>query len=184
MNTIVAIDVAKDKSSFCIMGEKHSRVSVFPMTKHGFDQLLKVTGKSRNATYFMESTGRYHLTLLNYLVNHHRDAFVINPILIKSFSKASTLRKTKTDKIDARLIAQFAQQYSHSLKKAEYGLTEEIKSLARRRVQIAEEIAKVKTQVKADISVAFPEILSVNVFTAGMPAFKDSTQHRQHIRTG
>ena len=168
MNTIVAIDVAKDASSFCVMGEKKSHVSGFSMTKRGFEQLLKVTGKIRNPAYFMESTGRYHLTLLNYLVSHRRDAFVVNPILVKNFSKANTLRKTKTDKIDARLIAEFAQQHAHSLKKAEYGLTEEIRSLARRREQIAEEIAKVKTQVKADLTVAFPEILSLNVFTAGM----------------
>jgi hypothetical protein len=41
-------------------------------------------------------------------------------------------------------------------------------SVARRREQVAEDIARAKTQLKADITVVFPEILELNVFTAGI----------------
>ena len=50
-------------------------------------------------------------------------------------------------------------------------MNEEIRSLARRREQLSEEVTRAKTQLKADLSVAFPEILSLNVFTASMLSF-------------
>ena len=170
MNTIVAIDVSKDKSSFCILDSTDSRKNIhdFPMTKEGFNRLLNLTEKTEHPQFFMESTGRYHLTLLNFLLKQRQSTFIVNPILIKNFSKVHTLRKTKTDKIDARLIADFAHSHSCRLREAEYGLNEEIKSLARRREELAEEVAKAKTRVKADLCVSFPEILSVDIFTGSM----------------
>jgi len=41
-------------------------------------------------------------------------------------------------------------------------------SIARRREQVAEDVAKVKTQLKADLTVAWPELLAYNVFTQTM----------------
>lgn len=170
MNTIVAIDVSKDKSSFCIWDSTHNPKDVhdFPMTKEGFNHLLESSRGTEHPQFFMESTGRYHLTLLNFLLNQRQTAFIVNPILIKNYSKVHTLRKTKTDSVDARLIADFANAHTCPLREAEYGLTEEIRSLARRREELAEEVAKAKTRVKADLCVSFPEILSFNVFTGSM----------------
>jgi len=167
MTNIVAIDVSKDKSSFYVMDTKSrfKKADEFPMTKTGFHNFFLKTGQLKDSAFFMESTGRYHLTLLKFLLNHGKDTFIVNPVLVKNFSKANTLRKTKTDKVDARLIADFANNNTCRLNKAEYGLTEEIRSLARRREQLSEEVAKAKTRLKADLSVAFPEILSLNVFT-------------------
>jgi transposase len=51
------------------------------------------------------------------------------------------------------------------LHSADPSIIKEITPLARRREHIAEDIAKVKTQLKADLNVAFPEILTYNVFT-------------------
>lgn len=173
MNTIVAIDIAKDKSSYVIGGteNKKTKVPEFPMTYKGFDSLLEETSKFSDPCFFMESTGRYHLTLLHFLLNHQQNAVIVNPVLVKHFSKANTLRKTKTDAIDATMIAKFAQNNLHSFKKAEYGLPEEIRAIARRREQLAEEVSKAKTQIKADLCVAFPEILTVDVFTVSMLQF-------------
>ena len=173
MNNIVAIDVSKDKSSFYVMDtkSKFKKADEFPMTKTGFHNFILQTGRLKDPAFFMESTGRYHITLLKFLLNHGKDTFIVNPVLVKNFSKANTLRKTKTDKVDARLIAVFANNSSCKLNKAEYGLTEEIRSLARRREQLSEEVAKAKTRLKADLSVAFPEILSLNVFTSSMLNF-------------
>lgn len=173
MTNVVAIDVSKDKSSFCVLNTQNEfkKADEFPMTKTGFRNLLSQTGRLKEPAFFMESTGRYHLTLLKFLLNHGKDTFIVNPVLVKNFSKANTLRKTKTDKVDARLIADFANNNSCKLKKAEYGLTEEIRALARRREQLSEEVARAKTQLKADLTVAFPEILSLNVFTDCMLRF-------------
>ena len=170
MNTFVGIDVAKSKSSFCILDPETGKkpVKEFPMSRDGFNSLLEQTKDFDHPAFFMESTGRYHLTLLQYLLNHGKETFIVNPVLVKNYSKAHTLRKTKTDIVDARLIVDFGLHNSDKLRKAGFGLIEEVRSLARRREQLAEEVAKAKTQLKADLSVAFPEILSVDVFTKGM----------------
>ncbi|MDA3812431.1 MAG: IS110 family transposase [Spirochaetaceae bacterium] len=170
MNAHVGIDVSKSKSSFCVMdfenGEKP--VKEFQMSREGFDSLLEQTKGLDHPAFFMESTGRYHLTLLQYLLNHDQKTFIVNPVLVKNYSKAHTLRRTKTDIVDAKLIADFSLHNSDKLRKAEFGLIDEIRSMARRREQLAEEVAKAKTQLKADLSVAFPEILSIDVFTKGV----------------
>jgi len=170
MNAFIGIDVSKSKSSFCVMDSETGIMPVkeFPMNKEGFHNLIEQTKCLDHPAFFMESTGRYHLTLLQYLLNHDQETFIVNPVLIKNYSKAHTLRKTKTDIVDAKLIVDFGLQNSSKLRKADFGMIEEVRAIARRREQLAEDVAKAKTQLKADLSVAFPEILSVDVFTKGI----------------
>jgi len=173
MYAFVGIDVSKNKSSFCILDSKNGEKPVreFQMNRKGFDKLLEQTKDLDHPAFFMESTGRYHLTLLQYLLNHGQNTFIVNPVLIKNYSKSHTLRKTKTDIVDAKLIVDFGLHNSDKMRKAEFRMIEEIRSMARRREQIAEEVAKAKTQLKADLTVAFPEILTINVFTKGVLSF-------------
>jgi transposase len=167
MNALVGIDVSKSKSSFCVMDieNKDNPVREFKMCKDGFDSLLAQTKDLYHPAFFMESTGRYHLTLLQYLLNHDQKTFIINPVLVKNYSKAHTLRRTKTDIVDAKLITDFGFHNIETLREAEFAMIEEVRSMARRREHLAEEVARAKTQLKADLTVAFPEILSINVFT-------------------
>ncbi|MDD4574470.1 MAG: IS110 family transposase [Sphaerochaeta sp.] len=94
--------------------------------------------------------------------------FIVNPVLVKQFSKAHTLRKTKTDKVDARTIARFAKSDTVAMDNTGRAMDDQRLSIARRREQVAEDVAKAKTHLKADLTVAFPEILSRDVFTMGM----------------
>jgi transposase len=167
MKTIIGIDVSKDCSSFCVLNRQSEVIleNTFPMTADGFESFLRSTQTYRNSSCVMESTGRYHLTLAAFLLNRKRNACIVNPSLVKNFTKTETLRKSKTDKIDAGMIARFAQRYEKTLHSADPSIIKEITPLARRREHIAEDIAKVKTQLKADLNVAFPEILTYNVFT-------------------
>lgn len=113
----------------------------------------------------MESTGRYHITLANWLLHHGQAAFIVNPVLVKQFSKAHTLRRTKTDAADASVIAKFTAQDTKTLAHPGREMDDERLSVARRHEQIAEDIAQAKTQLKADLTVAFPEVLELNAFT-------------------
>jgi len=54
----------------------------------------------------MESTASYHVNLFSYLVSEGYKVLLINPLLISNYVKMQ-LRKTKTDKKDAVVIAQF-----------------------------------------------------------------------------
>ena len=60
---------------------------------------IRIKNKNR-----FEATGHYGSSLKQFLKAYNFDFMEINSFLIKQFSKASTLRKTKTDKIDSVLI--------------------------------------------------------------------------------
>lgn len=55
----------------------------------------------------MEATGAYSLPLADYLVNHGHAVSIVNPAKIHAFAK-SQLSRAKTDKADAKLIANYA----------------------------------------------------------------------------
>lgn len=53
----------------------------------------------------LEATGHYSYNLLGYLIDKGLTTYVINPLHTNLYRKSLTLRKTKTDKIDARIIS-------------------------------------------------------------------------------
>lgn len=108
----LGIDVSKDKfDAYCIdiAGEKHFYLSC-PMDREGFEKLVSRLGTvpipQENLLIGMESTACYHMSLFSFLLAGGYTAVIINPLLISNFVKMQ-LRKTKTDKKDALVIAQF-----------------------------------------------------------------------------
>lgn len=109
MNTFIGFDVSRSKSSFCVMNPENEEMSVkeFVMSSDEFVNFLKQTEELVHPAFLMESIDRYHLTLLQDLLNHGQETFIINPILINNYSKANTLSRINTDIVDAKLIADF-----------------------------------------------------------------------------
>lgn len=107
----------------------------------------------------LEATGHYHLNLLRSLLDNGLPSFVINPLHTNLFRKGQSLRKTKTDKIDAASIAMMLLT-DRTLKP--YSDTsyhnEELKSLTRYRFNKVQERAKLKTSVSRLVSILFPEL--------------------------
>jgi len=170
MSAIIGIDISQNSSSYHLLdagGIKETSGS-FSMNRSGFESLLQRVSHVQDPRFFMESTGRYHITLAHFLLQEGHRAVIVNPVLIKQFSKANTLRKTKTDKIDAALIARYAKQAQEQISENTRTMDDRRLSVARRREQVAEQVATVKTQLKADLTVAWPEVLAKNVFTQGM----------------
>ena len=107
----VGIDVSKGKSTVIVLnheGEvfaapfelKHIRTDV-----QEFIQQLKALPDEVHIT--MEATGYYHWPIMQSLLDAGLHVAVVNPILISRFTKASRIRKGKTDKLDCVSIAQF-----------------------------------------------------------------------------
>lgn len=96
----------------------------------------------------LEATGHYHLNLLRSLLDNGLDSYVINPLHTNLFRKDQSLRKTKTDKVDAASIAMMLLT-DRTLKP--YSDTsyhnEELKSLTRYRFDKVQERAVLKTSV-------------------------------------
>ena len=175
MTTIVGIDVSSKKANYHILniGKAQGSAGSFMMDYEGFTSLLSQTNITSDPVFIMESTGVYHLPLQNYLLQDGKKAITVNQVLVKKFSATQTLRKTKTDKADAFMIASFGEAHMKEKESKRVNMSKDtqVKAFARRRQEIAEDIARAKTQLKSDLSIAWLEILVVNVFTDSMLTF-------------
>ena len=171
--SIVGIDIASKSANYAVLGSRGfiSTNNEFLMDNKGFEGFMASRDVADADVFVMESTGNYHLPLYNWLLNHGKKALIINPMLIKQYQKGIPIRKTKTDKLDAMAIAGYAADPSVRLPQGGTSMDTESKVFARRREQNVEELAKAKTILKGDLSVAFPEILSLDVFTKAMLGF-------------
>lgn len=110
MDTFLGIDIAKRKFDVALLREDKYRSKVFENTVTGFEQLLEWLGKQDAISPHacLEATGEYGMELADFLHEHKILVSVVNPTQIKGFAKSELLR-TKTDKVDARLIARFCR---------------------------------------------------------------------------
>ena len=106
---ILGIDIAKLKFNVCLMhlsGKlKHK---VFTNNVTGFAQLSDWLSKQgvKCVHACLEATGTYGEALALHLYQAGHTVSVVNPAAIKAFA-ASRLSRTKTDRVDAELIARF-----------------------------------------------------------------------------
>ena len=108
----VGIDVAKDKHDCFILsseGEVLADVFTIPNNAEGFDTLLQTISRcthlAEKIKVGLEATGHYSYNILGFLLDKGMPTYVINPLLTNLFRKSTSLRRTKTDRIDARTIA-------------------------------------------------------------------------------
>jgi len=162
----VGIDVAKDKHDCFITnseGEVLFKSFTIPNNREGFENLFqKVQSVSDDLTKVkvgLEATGHYSYNLLGFLLDKGLPAYVINPLHTNLYRKSLSLRKTKTDKVDAHTITSMIMS-DVSLKS--YSDTsyhnEELKSLSRYRFDKVKERAKLKSSVSRLVCILFPEL--------------------------
>lgn len=103
----VGIDVAQATVSVCLYYGNHSTDDiVLDNTKTDITFLAQVLAGFSGKTV-MESTGRHHLLPALLLSQAGLDVRVINPLIVKKYTTAS-IRKVKSDKSDARILAEIA----------------------------------------------------------------------------
>ena len=165
----VGIDVAKDKHDCCILGSDAKLlcpVFTIPNNRTGFDELYhKIFSLSEDKTGIkvgLEATGHYSLNLLGSLIDKGLTTCVINPLHTSLYRKGLSLRKTKTDKVDASSIAMMLMT-DRTLKPCSSTSyhNEELKSLTRYRFDKVQERAKMKSSVARLVNILFPELESL-----------------------
>lgn len=114
ISPMLGIDIAKLKFNVCLINMSGKlKHKVFANTADGFQQLAAwLTKQSAQRVHAcMEATGAYGEALALFLHAAGHTVSIVNPAAIKAFA-ASGLSRTKTDKVDAELIARFcvAQQ--------------------------------------------------------------------------
>lgn len=112
----IGVDIAKAGHVAAVVSDSGEKVGgPFPFANDadGFDQLANfLDGAGCEAAgdiVAMESAGHYWLALWSFLDGAGWRLTLVNPIQTDAFRRAETVRKTKTDDIDAVLIAQFAR---------------------------------------------------------------------------
>lgn len=109
MKHTLGIDVAKAKLDVALrLPDGKIRSKVIENTPQGFETLMAWLGKHDVVELHvcMEATGTYWEAVAEFLADAGFIVSVINPAQIKAFGAAGLVR-TKTDKVDARLIAEF-----------------------------------------------------------------------------
>ena len=162
----VGIDVAKDKHDCFITnsdGEILFQVFTIQNNRDGFDDLFsKIQSTSSDVSNIkvgLEATGHYSYNLLGYLIDKGLPTYVINPLHTNLYRKSLSLRKTKTDKVDARTIAMMliSDVNLKSYSDTSYH-NEELKSLTRYRFDKVQERAQLKQSVSRLVTILFPEL--------------------------
>lgn len=110
----VGIDISKDTFTVCVCrrdlsGKEYLSETVdFKNLKTGFNQLVKwsrkITDPSIETLFVMEATGIYYENLAHHLHRLNLPVSVLLPNKVKHFAKSLNV-KTKTDQVDARIIA-------------------------------------------------------------------------------
>ena len=197
----IGIDVAKDKHDCFILnseGEVLADVFTIPNTMDGFKDLL---GRIQACVTVhdqlkigLEATGHYSYNILGFLLDNGLPTYVLNPLHTNLYRKSLSLRKTKTDRVDARTIA--------AMLMSDIGLkpytdtayhNEELKSLTRYRFDKVRERAKLKASITRLVCILFPElevlvprlhIASVYSLLDEFPGAKQiAAAHLTHLKT-
>ena len=162
----VGIDVAKDKHDCFITnsdGEVLFKAFTISNNREGFETLFQrissVSDDLSKVKVGLEATGHYSYNLLGFLLDKGLTTFVINPLHTNLYRKSLSLRKTKTDKVDAHTIASMIMSDVNLKSYSDISYhNEELKSLTRYRFDKVKERAKLKSSVSRLVCILFPEL--------------------------
>lgn len=106
LSNCVGIDISKDNLDL------HATIDNsdyhFPNSKAGAKKCLALCRKIEPQLVVLEATGGYETSIFNYLASNGIKTAIVNPGRVRHFAIAVG-QLAKTDRIDARIIASFAQ---------------------------------------------------------------------------
>ena len=163
MTYYVGIDIAKYKhdcfiadDSGCVIRDSFS----FSNDKDGFNVLLSILKELKSKGQIkigFESTGHYHFNLKLCLEANGFDYVEYNPLLVHKFISTQTLRRTKTDKKDAQLIARYLMTVDYKPYVNSFYHINNLKSLTRLRETLITDRTRFLNQITSYLDQIFPE---------------------------
>lgn len=159
----VGIDVSKGKSTVCILkpyGELIQRPFEIMHTVEDLTALVKTIKHLNEETrVVLEATGYYHLPVLEFIKENGIFVSVVNPLVMKKYANIS-LRKAKTDKIDAVRIANFGiDNWFNSIEyHPDEKIYDELKILGREYIQFMSMYVKCKITLTCILDRTMPGI--------------------------
>lgn len=109
---IIGIDVSK--KTFCAATESERAVKThsWDYTDEGMESFASTV--DRESIIVMEATGVYHTRLATFLYNRGLKVSVQNPLSVKNYARMC-MKRTKTDKSDAKLILDYGKMFGEEL---------------------------------------------------------------------
>lgn len=162
---VVGIDISKYKHDCIIInedtGEIVRNVFSFDNSRTGFNQfinVLKTLDPKIKKKIGFESTGHYQNNLKIFLENEGLDFMELNALLVHKFKSSQTLRGVKTDKTDARLIAEYLCKIEFKpYPKVVYNILA-LRSLCKRHFDLINERTKYLIRITNFLDRTFPEL--------------------------
>lgn len=163
----VGIDVSKLKHDCFIVdssGEVLEDVFEFSNSKEGFNLFLSKLKKhskylsNERIRVGLEATGHYSSCLESFIRKTGLRPVILNPLRTNMYRKATTLRKTKTDKSDAKLIARMLLTDVKDPTPTKSYHISELKSLCRHRFRLIGYQSKLKISIRRILDMVFPEL--------------------------
>jgi len=166
----IGIDIASKKHDCCAInahGMVLAPIFTFENNAEGFGDLLaNIKSCERDVSKVrvgVEATGHYGSNLISFLLSKGFDIVVFNPLQVDMYRRAGSLRKTKTDKADAKFIAQMllssnAENSSYTPNQPDIA---DLKALNRHRSRLKGIRARLRTSVSRLVTVLFPELCEV-----------------------
>lgn len=139
----VGIDVAKHHLDAHLL--PHDQQRRFDNTPQGIHQLIAFIQDAKPARIVVESTGGYERQLLYNALAKGLPVARVNPRPVRDFAKALGLL-AKTDQIDARVLARFAQQVPPRLTILPSEQQQTLKELVTRRRQLVDQCTACRNQ--------------------------------------
>ncbi len=158
----IGLDISKYKHD-CFICNSAGEIIVdnlsFENTKKGFQLFLDLLKPYDNSNVHigLEATGHYGLNLKLFLVKNNYSFMEFNPLLVKEFKKSLSLRRTKTDKVDAIVICQKLMSVPYKPNSKLFYHKYSIKSLSRLRDTLVKQRSKYMVQLTNILDIVFPE---------------------------
>ena len=157
----VGIDVSKFKHDCAIIDELGNVITPswsFQNDCEGFSlfrELLDALDGEKKIG--LEATGHYGQNLKLFLENNGFTFMEFNPLLINRFVRSKSLRKTKTDSIDALMIARYLMTVEYKPYPPSFYTFEKLKSLTRFRDSLIRQRSKQLVELTNILDKVFPE---------------------------
>ena len=157
----VGIDISKFKHDCAIIDELGDVITPswsFQNDCEGFSlfrELLDALDGEKKIG--LEATGHYGQNLKLFLENNGFSFMEFNPLLINRFVRSKSLRKTKTDSIDALMIARYLMTVEYKPYPPSFYTFEKLKSLTRFRDSLIRQRSKHLVELTNILDKVFPE---------------------------
>ncbi len=182
----IGIDVAK--ASLDVAVQPEGKAWSCPNDEAEFKDLVKQLRPRKPTLIVLEATGELEIPVVAALASAGLPVVVINPRQVRDFAKA-TGQLAKTDRIDARVLARFAEAVRPAIRPLKDAKTRELDALLTRRRQLTDMLTAEKNRlssapkpVRKDIKnhIAWLEKRLRDVNNGLNSAIKDSPIWREH----